>query len=85
MEFLHFEIDATGDETIFVSLDKQANVLLMDTNNFHNYKSGRGYRYLGGKAVKSPCALRPPQAGRWYVVVDLGGYPGQVRASVRVA
>ena len=85
MKFLHFEIDASGDETIFVSLDNQANVRLMDTNNFYNYKNGRRYQFIGGRAVRSPCALRAPHAGQWHVVVDLGGYSGRVNASVRVA
>ena len=41
------------------------------------------YSYFGGRAKKSPVVLRPPHAGRWHVVIDLGGRRGTVRASVR--
>jgi hypothetical protein len=82
MNYLHYEVDAGPDEVIEVTLDKQANVLLLDDPNYRDYQAGRSYRYHGGLATVSPVRLRPPHSGPWHVVVDLGGYPGSVRASV---
>lgn len=61
-----------------------ANVLLLDSSNFASYKAGRRFRYYGGQATRSPVRIPVPQNGRWYVVIDLGGYGGQVRSAVNV-
>lgn len=82
MQFLHSEFTIGSDSVIEVVLDKQANVRLLDDGNFSNYRCGRQYQYLGGRAMKSPVHLSPPHYGRWHVVVDLGGLRGSVRASI---
>jgi hypothetical protein len=84
MNYLHNEFDAGPDETIEVTLDSGANVQLMDTPNFENYRDGRPYRYYGGYVTRSPYTIRPPRSGHWHLVVDLGGYAGRVHASARV-
>lgn len=84
MNFLHYEVDAGSSNTIQVTLDQQANVRLLDGMNFQKYSSGEQHRYFGGLAEASPINLRPPHAGHWHVVIDLGGYSGTVRASVQV-
>lgn len=84
MNFLHSEFDAGRDDVIEVTLDGQANVMLLDPSNFNNYKEGKSYRYNGGLAKESPVRLVPPHDGHWHVVVDLGGYAGSVRAGMRV-
>ncbi|MCK4809704.1 MAG: DUF1883 domain-containing protein [Candidatus Omnitrophica bacterium] len=61
-----------------------ANVQLVDSSNFSNYKNGRNYRYTGGLAKKSPVNLQVPNSGHWYVTVDMRGLVGTVRSSVRV-
>jgi hypothetical protein len=84
MEFLHEKFDLELGDVVEVSLDARANVMLLDPQNFANYQGGVSYRYYGGHAEKSPVRLSPPRAGRWHVVVNLGGYAGRVRASVRI-
>lgn len=84
MKFLHYDLDTTPGDIIRVTLDNQANVLLLDASNFRKYKNGQGCSYYGGLAKQSPVDLVPPHAGRWYVVIDRGGYPGAVRVSVQV-
>lgn len=84
MNFLHYEIEADKSDTIEVSLTGAANVQLMDGDNFAFYQSGRPFHYFGGYARTSPFVLKAPRAGRWHIVVDLGGYAGQVRAGVKV-
>lgn len=61
-----------------------ANVQLMDSSNFSNYKAGRRFTYHGGHATRSPVRLPVPRSGTWYVVIDLGGHAGTVRSAVNV-
>lgn len=37
-----------------------ANVLLLDTSNYNNYKNGRRYRYYGGYVKSSPYRVVVP-------------------------
>lgn len=83
MNFLHYDLNLNARDAIEVTLDKQANVRLLDDSNFAKYKKGLKHKYFGGKSTKSPTHLKPPHAGRWHVVIDLGGYAGTVNASVR--
>jgi hypothetical protein len=84
MKFLHFAIQSGPHRTVIVTLDKQANVKVMDDFNFESYKSGDGHKFYGGYATKSPFKVVLPSPGMWHVVIDLGGIPGSVRASVRM-
>jgi len=61
-----------------------ANVRLMDSSNYQNYKSGRSHRYIGGLIQRSPVVLGVTSSGHWYVTVDLQGLRGSVNSSVRV-
>lgn len=83
MNFLHYDVTANSGDIIEVTLDKQANVLLLDSVNFSKYKRGEKHSYYGGHATTSPFRIQVPNPGAWHVVIDLGGYPGTVRASVR--
>lgn len=84
MNFLHYEVDIGSNNAVRVTLDKQANVRLLDNSNFQKYRAGQSHRYYGGLAKASPVDLKPPHSGHWHVVIDLGGYAGTVRASVQV-
>lgn len=70
--------------TVLVTLDKQANVQLMDSTNYSHYEKGRRYQYLGGLMKKSPASIPVPRDGHWYVAVDLGGAAGRIRSGVSV-
>jgi len=70
--------------TVVVTLDKQANVLLMDSSNYSNYAGDRRHQYFGGLVKKSPTSIPVPRDGHWYVAIDLGGGAGRIRSSVRV-
>ena len=84
MNFLHYEVDLRNDEAVRVTLDKRANVRLLDSHNFQKYRNGSEHTYYGGQAIRSPFLITAPRAGHWHVVIDLGGYAGSVRASVGV-
>lgn len=84
MKYLHWEVTADDDSVVRVELNRQANVRLLDDVNYSAYRSGRRHHYYGGHATRSPVTISVPHAGRWHLVVDLGGYGGHVEASVRV-
>ena len=86
MQFTHSDLgQRRAGEVVEVTLQgNAANVRLLDSSNFGNYRSGRQHRYIGGLIRKSPVRLRIPHAGHWHVAVDLQGLGGRVRSSVRV-
>ncbi|MEO0485118.1 MAG: DUF1883 domain-containing protein [Pseudomonadota bacterium] len=84
MNFSYYDLgNCRSGEIVEVSLDKQANVRLMDSSNYSSFKSGRRHRYYGGLAKRSPASLTVPRAGHWYITIDLGGHRGSVRHSIR--
>jgi hypothetical protein len=70
--------------TVVVTLRNQANVQLMTSTDYDNYKAGRRYRYHGGRVTSSPFRIRVPSSGHWVLATDLGGYSGRISASVAV-
>ena len=86
MKFTHYNLgNLPRGTTIEVTLQgSAANVQLLDSSNFQNYKAGRRYKYSGGLARRSPIQLVVPRNGHWHVAVDLRGLRGQVRSSIRV-
>ena len=84
MNFLHWEVEVGQDDIVEVTLDGQANVMLLDQVNFDKYRQGVSFRYHGGLAKTSPLRQAPPHQGKWHVVVDLGGFPGKLHAGVAI-
>ncbi|WP_437982912.1 DUF1883 domain-containing protein [Sorangium sp. So ce117] len=84
MNFLHSEVNTGPGDAIAVTLEgNAANVLVMDSQNFQNYRRGASFRHYGGHSTRPQVIIRPP-SGHWHVVVDLGGRRGHVRAGVQV-
>lgn len=84
MNFLKYELNASVNEVVEVELSSQANVRLLDATNFRRFQRGERHEFYGGLAKVSPIRIPVPRTGHWYVVVDLGGYAGSVRANVRL-
>ena len=86
MQFIKHDLGIrSGGEIVEITLKgNAANVRLLDSSNFQNYRSGRRHRYIGGQSKRSPVRLQIPRSGHWYVAVDMGGYKGQVSSSVRM-
>jgi hypothetical protein len=85
LKYLHYGFDTGPGEVIEVSLNRAANVQLLDDLNYDEYRNGRTYHYYGGHAKQSPVYLTPPRPGHWHVVIDLGGGAGTVLATARLA
>lgn len=83
MRFLHYDLHANADNQVEIVLRGNAvNVMLLDDNNFSNYKMGHQFRYYGGHYTMSPVLITVPYSGHWNLVIDFGGAPGSVDASV---
>jgi hypothetical protein len=85
MEHLRYDLgNLKRGSTVVVTLQNQANVQLMTSSDYNNYKAGRRYRYHGGRVTRSPFRITVPTNGHWVVAIDLGGYAGRISASVAV-
>ena len=85
MEFLHYQLsNVNGGDIVEVHLSSAANVCLLTTMEFYNYKSGSSFNYRGGYVTVSPYHITIPYSGTWHVTIDLGGYSGSVSCSVTV-
>ncbi|WP_022673352.1 DUF1883 domain-containing protein [Novosphingopyxis baekryungensis] len=85
MNFLQYDLGhRSAGEVVEVTLTRGANVRLMTSSEFSNYKNGRRHRFIGGLAKRSPINLQIPSSGRWIVAVDMQGLQGSTNASVRV-
>ena len=86
MNYIHSDLGnlEKGRVVEIVLSGNAANVQLLDSNNFNNYRNGRQYRYVGGLAKKSPVHLIIPRTGHWHIAIDMRGLRGTVRSSVSV-
>jgi len=86
MNFTHYSLGVLDKGRIVeVHLKgNAANVYLMDTQNFANYKKGGQFRALGGLMNSSPVRLQAIEAAHWFIVVDLPNGFGQVKTSYRI-
>ena len=87
MKFFHTDVGLRqAGDVLEVTISSVANVRLMDTNNFNNYKNGMKHIYTGGLARESPIRLTVPTFGHWHVAIDINGVTGSsgLKASVKV-
>ena len=86
MQFNHWNLgyQNQGDIVVVNISGNAANVRLLDSTNFQNYKSGRRHNYYGGLMTQSPAEIPIPRSGNWHVAIDMQGLRGQSRASVTV-
>ena len=85
MNFIHSDLGTRSKgEVVQTSLTNGANVRLMNSSNFANYKNGRKHTYYGGLAKKTPINLAIPSSGHWHLVVDMQGLQGSTKASIKV-
>lgn len=74
MNFMHTDVGPRrAGDVVEVTISSVANVRLMDTYNFNNYKNGMKHIYTGGVARESPTRLTIPSFGHWHVAIDIHG------------
>jgi hypothetical protein len=85
MTFIHNDLgQRRRGEIVEITLTSGANVRLMSSSDFSNYRNGRRHNYIGGLAKRSPVRLQIPSSGHWHVAIDMQGLQGSTRASVRI-
>jgi hypothetical protein len=86
MKFLHLPFQAKAKDKITVTFDKPTNVYLLHKSDFAKYKLGKSFRYLGGKAGKSPVEFTVPNDGTWHAVIEKGSHfkPLEVKGSAKL-
>jgi hypothetical protein len=84
VDYLHYVFSAMREDVLEVRLGQGANVILLDDLNYARYRAGIDFHFWGGYAQESPVALPVPYSGIWHLVVDLGGFPGTLRASAKL-
>lgn len=86
MNFTHYDLGFRNrGQIVEITLSgNAANVKLMNSSNFQNYRSGRKHSYIGGHASRSPVRLQIPQSGHWHIAIDLGGNRGSVRSAINI-
>lgn len=87
MNFTHYDLQTLrAGQVVKISLSgSAANIKLMDSINFANYRNGRRHTYYGGYATRTLTNITVPTSGRWHLAIDLGGYSGTIRSSVHVS
>lgn len=85
-DFIHSDLGFCQDgDVVEVTLSgSAANVRLLDSSNFSNYRHGEQHHYYGGLVERSPVRVSIPHGGIWHVVVDMQGLRGTVNAGFRV-
>jgi hypothetical protein len=87
MKFIYKDLGSLkAGAVVEVTVSAVANVRLMDTPNFNNYKNGMKQIYTGGTVRQSPVQLMVPTAGHWHVAIDINGIEGSngLKAGVKV-
>lgn len=83
-DHLHYEFHGLRGDELEVSVDRNANVILLDDASYQRYLRDCPFRYIGGFAHVSPIRLAVPHSGIWHLVIDNGGYSGRPRAAARI-
>jgi hypothetical protein len=85
VKFIHTDLgNCERGDVVLVELSAWANVQLMSTTDFNNYRGGRRYRYQGGLVKQSPFRMTVPSDGQWHVAIDNRGLSNPVRGGARV-
>jgi hypothetical protein len=86
MKYTSYDLgyQSSGTTAVVTLHGTEANVKLLDSNNFASYRANRQHHYHGGHYRGSPVRLTIPHDGQWHVTVDLGGFAGTVRSSIEV-
>lgn len=83
-QYLYKEFDLDEGDIVHVTIDTQANVMLLDSIDYMNYRGGKQFHYHGGHYDRSPINIAVPSTGHWYVVIDLGGGSAAIRYSINI-
>lgn len=82
---LGFQMTTGPDMVVEVTLNKAANVYLVNSQGYQNYLNGKEFKSYGGFAESFPYYIWIPSSNHWYVIVDNGdGQISGITSSARV-
>ena len=86
MNYTHYSLgNQQRGNVVEVTLSgSAANVRLLNSSNYQNFRNGRRHSYYGGLMKSSPANVTIPSSGTWHLVVDMQGLRGRVKSSIRV-
>jgi hypothetical protein len=86
MKYAYADLGAQeqGNDVVINVRGGARGVMLIDVANFQRYRTGRSFRFEGGRYRGSPARLQIPSDGHWYAVLDLGSLNGRAKATVEV-
>lgn len=65
-----FPFNAKEGQSVKANLKRQAEVLLIDNENFEKRKMGLDYKAVGGHFTTSPAIIQVPRPGQWHLVIE---------------
>ncbi|HTQ08665.1 MAG TPA: DUF1883 domain-containing protein [Fimbriimonadaceae bacterium] len=65
-----FSFNAQEGQTVKANLIRQAEVLLVDDENYDKRKLGLDYKAVGGHFTTSPAMIQVPRRGLWHLVIE---------------
>jgi len=84
MEYIHYQIRVFPHNNIVVTVDKQANIKLLNTIMYERYKSGKHVKASLEFLDSSGTSFKVPYKGEWHVIVEHGNYHGKITARVDI-
>jgi TPR repeat protein len=69
---LGYQIPIGETIVVEVTLNYSANVYLMESDDYDNYRECENFSYYGGRATQSPYRIKIPNSGFWHLVIDNG-------------
>jgi hypothetical protein len=65
-----FEFNAKPGQSVKVNLMRQAEVLLVDDENYDKRKLGLDYKAVGSHFTTSPAVIEIPRPGLWHLIIE---------------
>jgi hypothetical protein len=65
-----FSFNAKDSQTVKANIVRQAEVLLIDDENYDKRKLGLDYKAVGGHFTTSPALIQVPRPGLWHLVIE---------------
>jgi Domain of unknown function (DUF1883) len=82
MRFIYTRITGGPEKSALVFLEHQANIFLLDDEEFDHYRFGQLFRCRGGWRRASPVMMSLPYHATWCVIVDLADQQLEISAHI---
>ena len=84
MQYIHYQIKVFPHNNIVVTVDKQANIKLLNNIMYERYKSGKNVKPSLAFLDSGGTSFKVPYKGEWHVIIEHGNYQGELTARVDI-